>query len=630
MILQSMEIEGFKSFKTKQVFSFGNRKGVYFLAGDNQVDDSLGSNGAGKSTVWDALCWVLYGKTVRGLKAGDLLNWDADKKGYRVTLNWEDSNNFYKLQREWNPNSLLLSIGEEKALEVEQSRVDEVFGISYTPFLFSILMGQGRPMFFDLKEADKASLFSEVFLLDKWLLLSDEAAEDTKDLSRLLDTTDTSIIKNNEVLLALKKELASLRELKTNWDNDKSQRLAQAVKKVNELIREKKNLLDDLRTCVNDKELLKTDFLEVTKEIQHAGNIVYKTEDRLRDIDSELVQCKEHVNIKKKEIDYFRGFSKGGNYPCTLCGQVVHNQYANKQIVSLKKDIKKLGSEYTEKVLGKRRWKDRLIKSKEELSELEAELKELQVSLDKVSSHIAFAKGSLAHLKKEITSKKESMCEIKDEPSPFNTSIRGVNQDIYYIMEDLCRLSRIREAVSSKKEQTQYWIKGFKDVRLYMLSEFLIQLELEVCNALAKLGLPDWRISFDVEKETKSKTIKKGFHVLIHSPLNDSPVPWESWSGGESQRLRLAGNMGLSSLILGQYGVTPNVEIWDEPSSHLGKEGVSDLMETLYDRAQIANKCLWVIEHNVLDFGEFNKVVTISKTESGSIITNETREDFQE
>ena len=105
--------------------------------------------------------------------------------------------------------------------------------------------------------------------------------------------------------------------------------------------------------------------------------------------------------------------------------------------------------------------------------------------------------------------------------------------------------------------------------------------------ALTKLGV--WvqelgikmHIKFDTERETTTGTVSKGFQVLIYSPDNKEPVPWEAWSGGEAQRLRLAGSMGLASLILDSKGIKSNIEIFDEPSAYLSQSGIEDLVELL-------------------------------------------------
>ena len=94
---------------------------------------------------------------------------------------------------------------------------------------------------------------------------------------------------------------------------------------------------------------------------------------------------------------------------------------------------------------------------------------------------------------------------------------------------------------------------------------------------------------------------------------------WESWSGGESQRLQLAANLGLSNLIMQQAGLINTIEFFDEPSIHLSPEGMMDLANLLHDRAINEDKRIWIVDHAAItNFGEFRGVITVRKTKNGS------------
>ena len=102
MKLISLGIKNFRSFKNEQVFYFAG-PGFHFLCGDNQTESRLGANGAGKSTVFEALCWLFYGKTSKGMKGSDLCNWEAGKQT-EVWLLYEELGSQYRVSRSWKPN----------------------------------------------------------------------------------------------------------------------------------------------------------------------------------------------------------------------------------------------------------------------------------------------------------------------------------------------------------------------------------------------------------------------------------------------------------------------------------------------------------------------------------------------
>src|SRR5438105_2322957 len=106
LIFQRLEIENFKCFTTKQVFDLTQyTPGLNFLQGRNDVEPALGSNGAGKSSVFDALTWCIYGRTVDNLRNPDIKPWYG-KGTTRIGLKGVRSTYRFNLIRTANPNGL--------------------------------------------------------------------------------------------------------------------------------------------------------------------------------------------------------------------------------------------------------------------------------------------------------------------------------------------------------------------------------------------------------------------------------------------------------------------------------------------------------------------------------------------
>lgn len=98
---------------------------------------------------------------------------------------------------------------------------------------------------------------------------------------------------------------------------------------------------------------------------------------------------------------------------------------------------------------------------------------------------------------------------------------------------------------------------------------------------------------------------------------NSSLKPWEAWSGGEGQRLRLAGTLSLSNLILHQFNQDCNIQVWDEKMLWLSGSGENDMLELLQETAKQHNKQIWLIDQHNLDYN-FDKVITVVKSAEGS------------
>jgi DNA repair exonuclease SbcCD ATPase subunit len=164
-------------------------------------------------------------------------------------------------------------------------------------------------------------------------------------------------------------------------------------------------------------------------------------------------------------------------------------------------------------------------------------------------------------------------------------------------------------------------VDGFKKIRLLIIKEALTEFEICINNNLQELGLHDWKIRLDVDRETKSKTIQKGFHVFIESPTKKEYVPFECYCGGERGRLKLAGVLGLIDFINNRKGSGCDIEIFDEPTTHLSVEGESDLIDILARRSREYGKKIFFIDHKDLgSCGEFDGIIEVMKDKNGSYI----------
>ena len=154
----------FKAFIGRHVFDIdecGN--GVTYVRGINKTNERLGSNGASKSSIFAALTWCLYGRTVDNLTQNDLITWNAKTKPQVEVLLWVNDVE-HMIKRKAVTNGLWL---DDKV--VSQSAIDKLLGLSFDIFQHTIILGQGRPLFFDLTAGPKMSVLSEALELDNML-----------------------------------------------------------------------------------------------------------------------------------------------------------------------------------------------------------------------------------------------------------------------------------------------------------------------------------------------------------------------------------------------------------------------------------------------------------------------------
>lgn len=614
MRLKQLILQGFKSFDHKQIFNFPSEPGFYFINGINELEPELEGNGAGKSTLLDALCYVLYGKSTRKMTASDIHTWDSDQKT-AVEVIFEKDASDYHLIRTWNPNKLLLSdsVGDNHEV-VEQSDIDRLMGLDYESFLYSVLFSQFGESFFDLKPSPKAELFASILNLERWDGYSKAASVKASHLESVCHDT-------RQTISEFRGRVKALSELDFDvkidqWERDKElseQELkneAEECQKSLRQIREKGKVAESKRKELKKAVESKIGGVEESKSVKEEAMAV------LREISLEKAGLEADLRTIKKEQSRFSEVSG----VCPYCGQDVDEDHIRDEVAKLGKK----GSRLSKKISG----------LEGEYQELTADLNEFKREADILEQDLEGAKEVLRDIDYELKDYKRDagqlmanmrkieyeLDKLSKSENPYTAEKKKVEEQIGVIEGTIAQLEQELASAEKNFELVRFWVKGFKEIRLFLISEVLNQLEVEVNNSLTSLGLLDWRIEFAVDAETKKGTIRKGFNVMIYSPYNTKPVPWEAWSGGESQRLRLAGVFGLANLILARSGAQWSLEIYDEPTRWLTNSGIQDLVDTLSARAREQNKQIFLIDHRDLDVQKFDGMYTVIKDASGSRI----------
>ena len=131
-----------------------------------------------------------------------------------------------------------------------------------------------------------------------------------------------------------------------------------------------------------------------------------------------------------------------------------------------------------------------------------------------------------------------------------------------------------------------------------------MELEAMFRNNLRALGLEGWQVEVLTTRELKNGNEKPEFNIRVTKAGNIRPAPLKSYSGGERQRLKVAGQAAFADVIRARMAHQPGFEIWDEPTAHLSPEGCDDLMLWMRERARVKGRQVWVIDHRTQHAGE--------------------------
>lgn len=619
----SLRVERFGSFLEEQLFEFPRGPGLYFMQGINQVEPRLGGNGAGKTTIWSALFWLFFGCTPRGVKAGDAANW-SEGKGAVVELTCSLTNEDSSLcwiRRTWSPNSWTIrydSDPNEEWYDLTKDETNEVLQhlrLKPNAFLNCILMAQGQPMFLDQPSTMKTALFAEVMGLDRWITYSAKA-------SKKASTEDIEIRKLERNVSEQRGRLAQLSDQKSitiefdEWESKRRYRLGSIEGEYAERIPLAKKLKAEFINAQNAEVAARARYAELGKEFDVLHGALTVAQKEAATCDKDLALLDERVEALKKASDFLAKHDD----QCPVCEQAISQDLRDAH------DAKHVHTYLAQERQAKQAYaylqeaKTRLNRAERLYEKNQKDLRQASEALDDAIARTKSCRTSHELQERQLDRLEEEAERIAAEVNPFAEMKNQRATEARQLREEIEELERQLDDAHHRHSLLNYWVKGFKEIRLQEIAAGQQQLEIEANNEVTALGLLDWRLLFDVDKETKGGSIQRGFTVRVESPHNPRSVPWEAWSGGESQRLRIAATMGLGNLIRGHSGTPLELEVWDEPTQWMSGQGVTDLLDALARRAQQEKRQIWVVDHRTLGYGNWSGICTVTKTRKGSRI----------
>ena len=214
-----------------------------------------GHNGAGKSSLLDAITWSLFGEA-RG-KSSDVINLNADVKAAEVALTFQHEGNTYRVQRTLprNKNTVLefqIKNGEEwrplteKTTRDTQARIEQTLRLDYETFVNASFFLQGKADQFTQQNATKRKeVLGNILGLEAWEEYKNRTAEKRKAIEREVDEIDGRIAEIDAELAEEDTRKTRLVELEASLKGLTSARAAQ--ESVLENIKKNAALLDEQR-----------------------------------------------------------------------------------------------------------------------------------------------------------------------------------------------------------------------------------------------------------------------------------------------------------------------------------------------------------------------------------------------
>lgn len=604
---KSIAIDNFKTFSGSHKFELARQPGLYYITGKNLLNPELGANGVGKSTLWDALTWVLWGKTGRDNKPAAAITPWGTKGTTKVELHFIRNGKSVVMKRERNPNRLAaMTEDNPEGGDIVQEDVPKLLGMTEEMFRRTLVLGQFGTLFLDLKPEAQGQMFTEALSLDIWNKASATAGDAAKAASRTKERAEAELSASVQLLEGIAGEITDAEKASALFEQDKAAR----IKKIKTGIETLQGDLNKLEEAPLLKPPLpdQSKSQELNKQLSEARSALeIALADRKRlGVDLERAQAR---------ADLFKATKKK---TCPECGQEISAAEYKEKKEAADAALADADDAVVQKLNDIAEMREKGLKLKADYDKaVEKESHAVDAYDDALSAYNDY-QAEVQAVRAELQRQRRALSDEEGSQNTHEASLARLRTRRQTYRASQGDLKEKAAQAAKESAEADFWVAGFREIRLSIIDRALTELQMAAANHAAMLGLDDWGIKFDTERETQSGKVNYSFTVLLYPPGQKEPVKWESYSGGESQRWQLAVAFALSEVLLARAGLAPNLEVLDEPTRGLSADGVADLLDHLRDRALELGRAVYFVDHHSLDKGAFDGTLVVEKGKKGS------------
>ena len=542
----------FQTLSWKNFLSTGNHKTqIDFTRHHNNLIS--GENGAGKSTMLDALTFALFGKSFRGINLSQLPN-SINEKDCEVEIAFDIGKDHYRIVRGIKPkrfeiykNNEMLD-QEAKSKDYQKILEEQILKMTYKSFCQVVILGSSNYVpFMQLSASDRRLVVENLLDIDVFSVMNTLVRARLQMAKEYIKDTDTKIeIAKNKV--DDKQKLINTLEKKSSDSVDKYKKeIDEAEAQIEELkkeIDENRNFANESLTTVSDKDT------------------VPKTLIRLESDESQL---KTKVKTINKSVKFYEE-----NDTCPSCKQDIQQHHKKCMISEKNKENKDVQSS--------------LVELQEKIKETETRLGEINKIVD-----------SVVRIEKQISEKENQVSASSQYINKMNKNIESVLGEGKEVQEAKDELNQLlgegKNHVERRKELIED--KHYLAIASVLLKDTgikakIIKHYLPIMNKLINKYLSDMDFfcQFNLD-ENFSETIKS---------RHRDEFTYHSFSEGERLRIDLSLLLAWREIARLKNSVNCNLLILDEVfDSSLDAVGTEEFLKLLTSFGNRAN--IFVISH---------------------------------
>jgi DNA repair exonuclease SbcCD ATPase subunit len=558
----------FEKIRWKNFLSTGNQYTEVELD-SNSTTLIVGTNGAGKSTVLDALTFSLFNKPFRKISKGQLIN-TVNEKDCRVEVEFSIAETQWKVIRGIKPNIFEIHrndicLDQFSAVNDQQKWLEQnVVKMNYKSFTQIVILGSSSFVpFMQLSATNRR-----------------EVIEDLLDIK--IFSSMNSLIKDK--MRGLREEIRTL-ELKKESLNDK---VKMQTEFITELEQQGKNRIQENNTKINNLFGESDNYVKINEDLENSVHDLTKEQEKVTGATEKLRKLgtiKGTLSNKVATITKKHKFFEE-NTVCPTCKQEIEELIRLNNISDAQDKIKELQSGYQEL--------EEAIKKEEQrehhFTKLSKEITTLTHGISKNNTHISGCQRQIRDLESEIQKLTEQLANRNTEHENLESFKDNLGQTY--------------EALASKKDTINYHDFSYSLLKDGGVKSKIIKKYLPLINQQVNryLQMMDFYINFTLDEE---------FNETVQSPIHDN-FSYASFSEGEKMRIDLALLFTWREVARYKNSVNTNLLIMDEVfDSSLDGFGTEEFLKII--RFVIKDANVFVISHKTGMDDRFGSVLKFEK-----------------
>ena len=615
-------------------------KGLVLIQGINQDDTSATSNGVGKSSIVDALCWAIYGQTARD-ETGDAVVNNVAKKDCYVRLTLQDGATTYRITRyrkhkEFKNQTVVeaASPGEDdttgvwvdmsKGTEKEtQEVVNGIMGCSLDVFMAAIYAGQeAMPDLPKMTDKQLKLLIEEAAGVER---LEDAYAKAREKWSGAKAMLDRHVSEKAGYEARLHSTFVAIESKKIEHEDFEASRKSRHEGYVDNAATIKKTLVSifgEIKAAHEEGVIRQRDKLEA-QLADHAKVVAGERElvGKLSSAQGTLTRAQAAAEAAKREATRIKGMIDNApdemKKPCPECGKphtedelaeycAVQKEKLTHQIGRAKLDLSAV--EAAQRIV---------VSVQKELDDYRAampdvsEVASAKRVLDATLSDIAGMKGRLQVLKKDHDRNVELANAALTEANPYDSALEVLEKQSLVLHNASDALAEAIGTAQDKVALYESCVKVFgpAGVRAHILDSVTPFLNERTADYLSALSDGNISAVWSTLSTTAKGDLKEKFNIEVEN--EKGAKSFKGLSGGEKRKVRLATMLALQDLVASR-AVKP-VDLWigDEIDDALDPAGLERLMGVLERKARERGTVLVVSHAELRDW--IDQVVTVTK-----------------